>query len=48
MFLFLIPLLLGFACNLASAFTADWSRRWGAQAVTRVPAFLPRLKRKSP
>jgi protein-S-isoprenylcysteine O-methyltransferase Ste14 len=29
MFIFLIPLLLGFACNSASAFTAAFARRWG-------------------
>jgi len=40
MFLFLIPLLIGFACDLASAFTAEWSRRWGAQSGTRVTALL--------
>lgn len=28
---FLIPLLLGFACDSASAFTAAFSRRWGAE-----------------
>ena len=28
---FLIPLLFGFACNLASAFTAAFSQRWGAR-----------------
>jgi protein-S-isoprenylcysteine O-methyltransferase Ste14 len=27
--MFLLPLLLGFACNSASAFTAAFSRRWG-------------------
>lgn len=40
MFLFLIPLLIGFACHLASAFTAEWSRRWGAQVGTRVTIVL--------
>lgn len=29
MFLFLIPLLIGFGFNLASAFTSFYSRRWG-------------------
>ncbi len=29
MYWFLIPLVLGFASNLASAFTAEYSRRWG-------------------
>jgi protein-S-isoprenylcysteine O-methyltransferase Ste14 len=29
MFLFLVPLAVGFACNLASAFTTAFSRRWG-------------------
>jgi protein-S-isoprenylcysteine O-methyltransferase Ste14 len=29
MFLFLVPLVVGFACNLASAFTTAFSRRWG-------------------
>jgi protein-S-isoprenylcysteine O-methyltransferase Ste14 len=29
MYVFLIPLLLGFALNAASAFTAAYSRRWG-------------------
>ena len=29
MYVFLIPLLLGFALNSASAFTAAYSRRWG-------------------
>jgi protein-S-isoprenylcysteine O-methyltransferase Ste14 len=35
--LFLIPLLLGFACDWASAFTTMYSRRWGergSQAIT--------------
>ena len=31
MYVFLIPLLLGFALNWASAFTAAYSRRWGAR-----------------
>ena len=37
--LFLAPLLTGFAFNSASAFTAAWSRRWGkrgGQAITAV------------
>jgi protein-S-isoprenylcysteine O-methyltransferase Ste14 len=29
MYFFLIPLIFGFACNLASAFTTAFSRRWG-------------------
>jgi len=29
MFFFLIPLMVGFAANLASAFTTAYSRRWG-------------------
>lgn len=29
MYLFLIPLLAGFACDAASAFTGAYSRRWG-------------------
>jgi protein-S-isoprenylcysteine O-methyltransferase Ste14 len=29
MYVFLIPLLFGFACNLASAFTMALARRWG-------------------
>lgn len=29
MYFFLIPLLLGFACNAASAFTNAFTRRWG-------------------
>ncbi len=39
MFYFLIPLLAGFTLNVASAFTAAWSRRWGerrGRAVTVV------------
>ena len=31
MYYFLIPLLLGFACNAASAFTTAFSNRWGEQ-----------------
>jgi protein-S-isoprenylcysteine O-methyltransferase Ste14 len=40
MYLFLIPLLLGFACNLASAFTAAYSRRWGARGGRWVTGIL--------
>jgi protein-S-isoprenylcysteine O-methyltransferase Ste14 len=29
MFAFLIPLLIGFSCNLASAFTIVYAKRWG-------------------
>jgi protein-S-isoprenylcysteine O-methyltransferase Ste14 len=31
MCLFLLPLLFGFACNLASSFTTVFARRWGAR-----------------
>ena len=37
---FLIPLLAGFAFNSASAFTAAYSRRWGAPAGRLITAVL--------
>jgi protein-S-isoprenylcysteine O-methyltransferase Ste14 len=40
MFLFLIPLVLGFAFNLASAFTTAFSRRWGERRGSFVTAIL--------
>jgi protein-S-isoprenylcysteine O-methyltransferase Ste14 len=33
-YLFLLPLLIGFACNLASAFTGAYSRKWGGRTVS--------------
>ena len=41
--LFLIPLVLGFAFNLASAFTGAYSRRWGEKCgsvITIIPVAL--------
>lgn len=43
MFYFLIPLLLGFTFNVASAFTAAWSRRWGEQRGRRITVVLRNL-----
>ncbi len=40
MFFFLIPLLLGFTLNVASAFTTAWSRRWGERRGRQVTALL--------
>jgi methanethiol S-methyltransferase len=40
MYLFLIPLLLGFALGGASAFTATYSRRWGERRGALVTAIL--------
>lgn len=40
-YLFLVPLMLGFVCNSASAFTAAYTRRWGDR-VGRVVTFLLR------
>jgi len=37
---FLIPLLLGFTLNVASAFTTAWSRRWGDRRGQQVTAVL--------
>ncbi len=40
MALFLVPLLIGFAFNLASAFTAAYSRRWGERRGTWTTVIL--------
>ena len=40
MFFFLVPLVLGFACNLASAFTTAFSRRWGERRGSIVTVIL--------
>ena len=40
MYLFLVPLVMGFAFNLASAFTATFSRRWGEQRGSVVTIIL--------
>lgn len=40
MYLFLVPLVLGFAFNLASAFTAAFSRRWGERRGSIVTVIL--------
>jgi len=37
---FLIPLLIGFTLNVASAFTAEWSARWGERRGALVTALL--------
>jgi protein-S-isoprenylcysteine O-methyltransferase Ste14 len=37
---FLIPLLLGFTLNVASAYTAEWSARWGERRGALVTAVL--------
>ncbi len=37
---FLIPLIFGFACNLTSAFTAAFSRRWGDRQGSLVSVLL--------
>jgi protein-S-isoprenylcysteine O-methyltransferase Ste14 len=39
-FLFLIPLIAGFASNLSSAFTFYYSNRWGARAGTFITIIL--------
>jgi len=40
MYFFLIPLVVGFAFNLASAFTAKYSRKWGGKTGTFVTVIL--------
>jgi hypothetical protein len=40
MFAFLIPLLVGFTCNLASAFTIVYSKKLGERIGTLVTAML--------
>jgi protein-S-isoprenylcysteine O-methyltransferase Ste14 len=40
MYLFIMPLLFGFACNLASAFTTAWARRCGARRGALITAGL--------
>jgi protein-S-isoprenylcysteine O-methyltransferase Ste14 len=40
MYYFLIPLLFGFICNLASAFTTSFSRRWGERRGSYVSVIL--------
>ncbi len=40
MFIFLIPLILGFVCNLASAFTIVYSRKWGERKGSIVTVLL--------
>jgi len=40
MLIFLVPLLLGFTLNVASAFTATWSQRWGEKRGRQVTAVL--------
>jgi protein-S-isoprenylcysteine O-methyltransferase Ste14 len=40
MYYFLIPLILGFGSNLASAFTTTYSERWGKQTGTFVTIIL--------
>lgn len=40
MFLFLVPLLLGFTFNLASAFTTAFSRHWGVQCSSFISMIL--------
>ncbi len=37
---FLLPLLIGFTLNVASAYTAEWSARWGERRGTLVTAVL--------
>lgn len=37
---FLIPLILGFASNLASAFTSTYSRRWGQKCGSMITVIL--------
>ncbi|MGA2381836.1 MAG: methyltransferase [Gemmatimonadales bacterium] len=37
---FLVPLLIGFALNVASAYTAEWSARWGERRGELVTAVL--------
>jgi protein-S-isoprenylcysteine O-methyltransferase Ste14 len=39
-YVFLLPLLFGFSCNLASAFTAAFARRWGPKRGALVSAIL--------
>lgn len=43
MYYFLIPLLLGFACNTASAFTTAFSRRWGVERGRKLTYILRNL-----
>jgi hypothetical protein len=40
MFIFLVPLMFGFAANLASAFTTAFSRRWGERRGAVITAVL--------
>jgi protein-S-isoprenylcysteine O-methyltransferase Ste14 len=40
MYLFLVPLILGFTCNLASAFTATFSHWWGVRSGSIVTVIL--------
>jgi protein-S-isoprenylcysteine O-methyltransferase Ste14 len=40
MYFFFVPLIVGFSCNLASAFTAAFSRRWGERRGTLISALL--------
>jgi len=40
MYFFLIPLAFGFGCNLASAFTTAFSRRWGEKRGSIISAVL--------
>jgi protein-S-isoprenylcysteine O-methyltransferase Ste14 len=39
-FYFLVPLLLGFTLNVASAFTTTWSERWGERRGRLITALL--------
>ena len=40
MWMFLVPLLLGFALGAVSVFTTGFSRRWGARGGQRATAIL--------
>lgn len=40
MYIFLVPLVLGFACNLASAFTIVYSRKWGERRGSLITVVL--------
>jgi protein-S-isoprenylcysteine O-methyltransferase Ste14 len=40
MYLFLVPLVFGFACNVASVFTADFSHWWGERSGSLVTVVL--------
>jgi protein-S-isoprenylcysteine O-methyltransferase Ste14 len=40
MFLFLVPITIGFICNLASAFTSVFSAKWGERIGTLVTVLL--------